>query len=67
MKAKEIADLTTAEVEEKIEIELENFNKLRLNHAVASLENPVQLRLKRKVIARLHTELGKRKKAEAAK
>jgi large subunit ribosomal protein L29 len=67
MKAKEITDLTTPEVAEKIEIELENYNKLRLNHAVASLENPVQLRLKRKLIARLNTELGKRKKAEAAK
>jgi len=67
MKAKEIADLTTPEVKEKIEIELENFNKLRLNHAVASLENPVQLRLKRKVIARLYTELGKRNRAEVSK
>jgi large subunit ribosomal protein L29 len=67
MKAKEIADLTTPEVKEKIEIELENFNKLRLNHAVASLENPVQLRLKRKIIARLYTELGKRNRAEVSK
>lgn len=67
MKAKEIADLTTPEVKEKIEIELENYNKLRLNHAVASLENPVQLRLKRKVIARLYTELGKRNRAEVSK
>lgn len=67
MKAKEIADLTTAEVIEKIEIEQESFNKMRLNHAVAALENPIQLRGRRKVLARLHTELRKRNLAEAAK
>lgn len=64
MKAKEIADLTTAEVKEKIEIETEDFNKMKLNHAVAAFENPVQLRLKRKDIARLKTELRKRELAE---
>ncbi|MCA1761556.1 MAG: 50S ribosomal protein L29 [Cryomorphaceae bacterium] len=64
MKAKEIVDLTTAEVEEKIEIESENYNKMRLNHAVAAFENPVQLRLKRKDIARLKTELRKRQLAD---
>lgn len=60
MKAKDIKDLTTDEVKEKIEIELENYNKMRLNHAVSALENPVQLRLKRKVIARLNTEMRRR-------
>lgn len=64
MKAKEIKDLTTSEVEEKIEIELEKYNKMRLNHAVSALENPVQLRLKRKVIARLKTEMRARELSE---
>ncbi|MCA1751652.1 MAG: 50S ribosomal protein L29 [Cryomorphaceae bacterium] len=67
MKAKEIKDLTQAEVAEKLEIELENYNKLKLNHAVAPLENPVQLRYKRQFIARLKTDLRKREMAEAAK
>jgi large subunit ribosomal protein L29 len=60
MKAKEIRDLTTDEVIEKIEIEEEKYSKMRLNHAVASLENPVQLRLQRKFIARLKTDLRNR-------
>jgi large subunit ribosomal protein L29 len=64
MKAKEIADLTTEEVKEKIEIETEDFNKMKLNHAVAAFENPVQLRLKRRDIARLKTELRKRELAD---
>lgn len=60
MKAKEIIDLTTEEIKEKVGIESEAYNKMRLNHAVAAFENPVQLRLKRKDIARLQTELRKR-------
>lgn len=64
MKAKDIRDLTTDEVQEKIEIESENYNKMRLNHAVSALENPVQMRLKRKDIARLKTELRKREMSE---
>lgn len=60
MKAKEIVDLTTSEVEEKLEIEMENYEKLRMNHAVSTLENPVQLKHMRRNIARLKTELRKR-------
>jgi large subunit ribosomal protein L29 len=67
MKAKEIADLTQKEVAEKLEIELENYNKLKLSHDVTPLENPLQLKFKRKFIARLRTDLRKREMAEAAK
>lgn len=64
MKAKEIKDLTTAEVAEKIDIEVENYTKMRMNHTVSAFENPVQLRLKRRDIARLKTELRKRELAK---
>lgn len=64
MKPSEIRDLTTSEVQERFEIEYENYNKMRLNHAVSALENPVQLRLKRKDIARLKTEMRKRELSE---
>lgn len=60
MKAKEILDLTTAEVKERLEIETENYHKLCMNHAVSSLENPIQLKMKRREIARLQTEMRKR-------
>ena len=60
MKAKEIAELSTAELHEKLGIEEENFLKLRLNHAVSDVENPMLLRTKRRTIARLKTELHKR-------
>lgn len=60
MKAKEMVDLTTSEVEERLEIELENYSKACMNHAVSALENPIQLRLQRRNIARFKTELRKR-------
>ena len=60
MKAKEIADLTTAEVKEKLDIEVQGLQKMKHTHAVSTLENPIQLRDKRKLVARLHTELKKR-------
>lgn len=64
MKAKEIVDLTTEEIQEKVAFEVENYNKLRLNHSISELENPMQLRELRKTIARLKTELRKRELAE---
>ncbi len=67
MKAKLIADLTQAEVAEKLQIEVENYNKMKLNHAVTPLENPVKLRFQRKFIARLKTDLQKREAAKASK
>jgi large subunit ribosomal protein L29 len=40
-----------------------NFVKLKLNHAISPIENPIKIRDNRKVIARLSTELTKRIKA----
>lgn len=64
MKASDIRDLTTDELVEKLEIERENFGKLRLSHAVAALENPMQLRDQRRTVARLETVLRERQLGE---
>ena len=60
MKISEIKDLTTEEIREKVNAERAALTKLRLNHAVSPLENPMQIRATRKNIARLLTELRKR-------
>ncbi|MDY4044007.1 MAG: 50S ribosomal protein L29 [Marinifilaceae bacterium] len=60
MKTSEIKDLTTEEIKEKVNAERAALTKLRLNHAVSPLENPMQIRATRKNIARLLTELRKR-------
>jgi len=64
MKAKYIINLTTDELIEKLEIEEENFGKLRLNHTVAALENPMQLRAQRRTVARLKTVVRERQLSE---
>ena len=56
----EIKDLTTEEIREKIETEKAALNKMKMNHAVSPLENPMLIRTTRRNIARLMTELRKR-------
>lgn len=65
MKTKEIVDLTTDEIVEKISLEEEGFAKLKLNHAISDLENPMQIKHKRRDLARLKTELQKRRIQES--
>ena len=55
MKASEVRDLTTAELETKLkDLKAELFN-LRFQHAINQLENPIRLRDVKKDIARLKT------------
>ena len=60
MKQSEIKDLTTEEIREKIETEKAALTKMKMNHAVSPLENPMLIRTTRRNIARLMTELRKR-------
>ena len=60
MKASVIKEMTTEEIKDKLQDELELLSKLRLNHSVSPLENPLVIRGKRRDVARLTTELSKR-------
>ena len=60
MKTSEIKELTTKEIVEKIQVEKENLVRLRLNHAVSPLDNPMKLKEARKNVARLKTILRQR-------
>ena len=60
MKTSEIKDLTTEEIREKIETEKAALTKMKMNHAVSPLENPMLIGTTRRNIARLMTELRKR-------
>ena len=53
---KEIRELTAAELDEKIKSVSMEYTKMKLNHAVSSIENPIQIRNTRRYIARLLTE-----------
>jgi large subunit ribosomal protein L29 len=64
MKISEIKELTTKEIAERIETEKEKLTRMKLNHAVSPLENPLVLKDIRKDIARLNTELRARQLTE---
>jgi large subunit ribosomal protein L29 len=62
MKPSVIREMTTEEVEERLAEEQTALSNLRMQHAISPLENPLVIREKRKVVARLMTELTKRSK-----
>jgi len=67
MKPSEIKELSTKELIERLDTERDDFTKLKFNHAVSPLDNPLKLRYSRRNIARLLTELKKRQTAENSK
>jgi len=64
MKNSEIIELTTKEIAERIDAEKDKLNRMRLNHAVSPLDNPIEIKEVRKDIARLKTEMRKRQLTE---
>jgi len=62
MKNSEIKELTTAEIVERIEMEKNNLDKMKMNHVISPIENPLLIKQVRRVVARLKTELNARKK-----
>ncbi|MCB0481309.1 MAG: 50S ribosomal protein L29 [Flavobacteriales bacterium] len=65
MKQSEILELKTEELHERLADEKDSVQKLKLNHVVSQLENPMILRNKRRNIARLQTEIGKREREQS--
>ena len=49
----------------KISDDKENLLRMRFNHAISPLDNPLSVRFLRREIARLNTELNNRAKAAA--
>ncbi|MFA9389522.1 MAG: 50S ribosomal protein L29 [Prolixibacteraceae bacterium] len=64
MKNSEIKELTTKEIVERIDAEKDKFTRMKLNHAVSPLDNPITLKEVRRNIARLNTEVRNRKLTE---
>ncbi len=67
MKTSEIKELTTKEIVEKIQVEKENLVRLRLNHAVSPLDNPMKLKDAKRNVARLKTILRQRELSDNKK
>ena len=60
MKIKEVRELSTKEIEERIDAEKMSLDQKKINHSISPLDNPVQIKEQRKTIARLKTELRQR-------
>ena len=57
MKSSEIRELSTKEIEERIDTEQNLLVRMKMNHAVSPLDNPNKISETRKTVARLKTEL----------
>jgi large subunit ribosomal protein L29 len=67
MKNTEIKELSNSELKEKLVDFQSELVRMKMNHSVSPLENPLTLRVQRKSIARLLTEIRKRELAEVNK
>jgi large subunit ribosomal protein L29 len=61
MKIKEVRELSTKEIEERIDAEVISLDQKKINHSISPLDNPMQIKAQRRTIARLKTELRQRK------
>ena len=60
MKMIEIKDLETKDLAERIATEVGKYNQMKLNHSISPMENPSEIKMARRDIARLKTELRQR-------
>jgi large subunit ribosomal protein L29 len=60
MKTREIKELNNKEIQERMDAEVSRLDRLKLNHSISPLDNPLQIKEVRRTIARLATELRQR-------
>ncbi len=61
MKNSEVKELSTVDLVERIEAEKMSYSQLVLNHSISPLDNPAKIKVLRRTIARMKTELRDRK------
>ncbi len=61
MKAQVLTDMPENELQDLLATEREKLIKMKMSHAVSPMENPLQIKFSRKTIARVMTELSKRR------
>jgi large subunit ribosomal protein L29 len=65
MKSKDIRELNSEEILARINEEQEMLTRIRFNHAISAVENPLKIRKARKTVARLKTILNERNNSNA--
>jgi large subunit ribosomal protein L29 len=60
MKAKEIREIETKDLAERIAQEVKKYDQMKFNHSISPLANPSEIRNTRRNIARMKTILRER-------
>ena len=60
MKIAEIRELPTEELKERLETEKANYHQMVISHSISPIENPSLIKIARRTIARMNTELRQR-------
>ena len=66
MKNTDIRALSIEDLRTQIKTEQTNGQQLRFAHAISPLENPARIKVNRKTVARLQTELSRRNNEQAS-
>jgi len=61
MKAQVLTDMPANELNDLLVTEKDRLVKMKMSHAVSPMENPLQIKFTRKTIARVMTEISKRR------
>ena len=61
MKAQVLTDMPLNELHDLLSTEREKLVRMKMSHAVSPMENPLQIKFTRKTIARVMTEIAKRR------
>ncbi len=64
MKVTEVREMSIADLRDRIEIEKNNLDTMKLNHAVSPLEDTSKIRKTRQDIARMITILAEKEKQQ---
>ncbi len=57
MKAQVLIDMPENELQDLLATEREKLIKMKMSHAVSPMENPLQIKFTRKIIARVMTKI----------
>ncbi len=64
MKVSEVREMSVADLRDRIEVEKNNLDTMKLNHAISPLEDTSKIRKTRQDIARMITILAEKEKLE---
>lgn len=62
----ELSDMPQEQLESEYALTVNGYNKMKMDHAIKGLENPLTLREARRDVARLSTEIRRRELASVA-